>query len=146
MPPGGQDPPVTSKAGVLGSPLKGGYTVTSPFGYRVHPVYGVRRLHSGTDMRAACGTPVYASEAGEVVRAGPSSGYGNLIVVDHGTVAGRAVATAYAHNSRFAAGPGDTVERGQLIAYSGSTGVGTACHLHFEVRVNGAAENAVPWL
>ncbi len=139
-------PRVTASNGTLGSPLQGGFTVTSPFGYRVHPVYGVRRLHAGTDMRAACGTPVYAAEDGEVVRAGVGSGYGNIIVVDHGTVAGRPVATASAHLSRFAAGVGDTVARGELIGWSGSTGVGTACHLHFEVRVAGAAENAVPWL
>ena len=113
--------------------------MTSPFGYRIHPVYGVRRLHTGTDMRAACGTPVYASESGEVLRAGVSSGYGNLVVIDHGTVAGRPVSTAYAHNSRFTVGAGDSVKRGQQVAWSGSTGVGTACHVHFEVRVNGSA-------
>ena len=137
---------MTASTGTLSSPLQGGFTVTSPFGYRVHPVYGVRRLHAGTDMRAACGTPVYAAEAGEVVRAGPSSGYGNLVVLDNGTVAGRPVSTAYAHNSRFTVDVGDTVRRGQQIAWSGSTGVGTACHVHFEVRVNGVAENALPWL
>ncbi len=138
-------PALTSSNGVLGAPLRS-VLVTSPFGYRIHPVYGVRRLHAGADMRAACGTPVYAAEDGEVVRAGVGSGYGNLVVVDHGTLAGRSVATAYAHLSRFAVGPGADVQRGQLIAYSGSTGVGTACHLHFEVRVSGAAENPVPWL
>lgn len=140
------DPQISNSNGTLGSPLKGGFVVTSPFGYRVHPVYGVRRLHAGTDMRAACGTPVYAAEGGEVVRAGISSGYGNLVVLDNGTVAGRPVSTAYAHLSRFAVGVGASVERGQLIAWSGNSGVGTACHLHFEVRVSGTAENALGWL
>ncbi len=139
-------PELTDTDGVLASPLGGGFTVTSPFGYRIHPVYGVRRLHAGTDMRAACGTPVYAAEDGEVVRAGVGSGYGNLVVIDHDTVAGRSVATTSAHLSRFAVGVGESVSRGDLIAYSGSTGVGTACHLHFEVRVSGVAEDAVPWL
>ena len=129
--------------GILVTPTPGRQ---SAYGWRIHPVYGVRRLHAGTDMRAACGTPVYAAEDGEVVRAGVGSGYGNIIIVDHGTVAGRPVATASAHLSRFAAGVGDAVERGELIAYSGSTGVGTACHLHFEVRVSGSAVDATPWL
>lgn len=132
--------------GVLGNPLAA-MTVTSGFGYRVHPVYHVRRLHAGTDLRAACGTPVYAAADGEVVRAGPGTGYGNILVIDHGTIGGRDVATAYAHLSRFAASPGQDVKKGQLVAYSGSTGVGTACHLHFEVRVDGSPTDAMAgWL
>jgi len=139
--------PVTASGGVLGSPLAGGITVTSPFNpKRLHPVYKVVRPHQGTDMRAACGTPVYAAADGEVVRAGTASGYGNLLVIDQGSVAGRAVATAYAHLKSFAVSPGASVRRGQLVAYSGSTGVGTACHLHFEVRVSGTPVNAMDWL
>ncbi len=132
--------------GVLGNPLAS-MTVTSGFGYRIHPVYQVRRLHAGTDLRAACGTPVYAAADGEVVRAGPGTGYGNILVIDHGTIGGRDVATAYAHLSRFASSAGQDVKKGQLVAYSGSTGVGTACHLHFEVRVDGSPTNAMAgWL
>jgi len=141
--PSGGTPAATS--GVLGAPLSK-MTITSSYGYRIHPVYGTRRLHAGTDFRAACGTPVYAAEAGEVIRAGVGSGYGNIMVVDHDEVAGRSVATAYAHLSRFAVGVGTNVARGQLIAYSGSTGVGTACHLHFEVRISGSTVNPVGWL
>jgi len=142
-PPSGGPPAATG--GVLGAPLAK-LTVTSDYGYRVHPVYGTRRLHAGTDFRAACGTPVYAAEAGEVIRAGVGSGYGNIVVVDHDEVAGRSVATAYAHLSRFAVGVGTSVSRGQLIAWSGSTGVGTACHLHFEVRVSGGTVDPRGWL
>lgn len=132
--------------GLLGNPLAS-MTVTSGFGYRIHPVYHVRRLHAGTDLRAACGTPVYAAADGEVVRAGPGTGYGNILVIDHGTVGGRDVATAYAHLSRFVARTGQDVRKGDLVAYSGSTGVGTACHLHFEVRVDGSPTDAMAgWL
>lgn len=139
-------PRITSSAGTLGSPLAGGFTVTSSFGMRMHPVYHVMRLHAGTDMGAACGTPVYAAADGQVVSASPVSGYGNYLTIDHGIVAGRPVATAYAHLSRFVASPGQQVRRGQLVAYSGSTGVGTACHLHFEVRIAGTPVDPLPWL
>ncbi len=137
---------IAPSSGILASPLAGGFRMTSPFGYRVHPVYHVRRLHAGTDMGAQCGTPVYAAADGQVVTATSISGYGNYLGIDHGTVAGRPVATGYAHLSRFAASPGQQVRRGQLVAYSGATGVGTACHLHFEVRINGTPVDALPWL
>ena len=139
-------PRITATGGTLSSPLAGGFTVTSNFGMRMHPVYHVMRLHAGTDMGAQCGTPVYAAADGQVVSAGPVSGYGNYLTIDHGTLAGRPVATAYAHLSRFVASPGQRVARGQLVAYSGSTGVGTACHLHFEVRIAGVPVDPLPWL
>ncbi|TXR55270.1 M23 family metallopeptidase [Quadrisphaera setariae] len=143
---GGGGGSAAPQRGLLGNPLAS-MTVTSGFGYRIHPVYHVRRLHAGTDLRAACGTPVYAAADGEVVRAGPGTGYGNILVIDHGTIGGRDVATAYAHLSRFAARPGQDVKKGDLVAYSGSTGVGTACHLHFEVRVDGSPTDAMAgWL
>lgn len=143
---GGGGGSAAPQRGLLGNPLAS-MTVTSGFGYRIHPVYHVRRLHAGTDLRAACGTPVYAAADGEVVRAGPGTGYGNILVIDHGTVGGRDVATAYAHLSRFVARSGQDVRKGDLVAYSGSTGVGTACHLHFEVRVDGSPTDAMAgWL
>jgi murein DD-endopeptidase MepM/ murein hydrolase activator NlpD len=143
---GGGGGSAAPQRGLLGNPLAS-MTVTSGFGYRIHPVYHVRRLHAGTDLRAACGTPVYAAADGEVVRAGPGTGYGNILVIDHGTVGGRDVATAYAHLSRFVARTGQDVRKGDLVAYSGSTGVGTACHLHFEVRVDGSPTDAMAgWL
>lgn len=134
---GGGGGSAAPQRGLLGNPLSS-MVVTSGFGYRMHPVYHVVRLHAGTDFAAACGTPVYAAADGEVVRAGPVSGYGNYLVIDHGTVGGRDLATAYAHLSRFQASVGQDVKKGQLVAYSGATGVGTACHLHFEVRIDGA--------
>ncbi|GAB97948.1 putative metalloendopeptidase, partial [Kineosphaera limosa NBRC 100340] len=104
----------------------------SPFGPRMHPILRYERLHTGLDFRAACGTPVYAADAGEVVRAGWAGGYGNQVVLAHAD----ALATSYAHLESFEANSG-WVQRGQLIGYSGTTGLSTGCHLHFEVRRNG---------
>jgi murein DD-endopeptidase MepM/ murein hydrolase activator NlpD len=119
--------------------------VTSGFGYRYHPILHYSRLHAGTDFGAACGTPVRAAAPGTVVRAGRAGGYGNQVVIDHGSMRGKDVATSYNHLSRFVVRSG-TVRRGQLIAYSGTTGLSTGCHLHFEVYVNGTHVNPMSWL
>ena len=119
--------------------------VTSGFGYRYHPILHYSRLHAGTDFGAACGTPVRAAAFGTIVRAGRAGGYGNQVVIDHGSMRGKDVATSYNHLSRFVVRSG-TVRRGQLIAYSGTTGLSTGCHLHFEVYVNGTHVNPMGWL
>ena len=110
--------------------------VTSGFGWR----WG--RMHEGIDIAVPSGTPVVASAAGTVIHAGWLGGYGNLVVVDHGN----GLATAYAHNSGFAAGVGQGVAQGQVIAYSGSTGNSSGPHVHFEVRINGAAVDPLGYL
>lgn len=107
--------------------------VSSPFGYRVHPIFGTRKLHTGWDMSAGSGEPIVASASGVVVSAGVRGGYGNAVVIDHGG----GLATLYAHQSSVAVGAGQTVERGQVIGYVGCTGYCTGAHLHFEVRVGG---------
>jgi murein DD-endopeptidase MepM/ murein hydrolase activator NlpD len=107
--------------------------VTSGYGYRVHPIYGYRRLHAGIDIGAPVGQAIVAVLPGTVVTAGPMGTYGNLVVVDHGD----GLATAYAHQSRVAVRSGQRVTRGQVIGYVGSTGASTGPHLHFETRVNG---------
>jgi murein DD-endopeptidase MepM/ murein hydrolase activator NlpD len=119
--------------------------VTSGFGYRYHPILHYYRLHAGTDFGAPCGTPVRAAAPGTVVRAGRAGGYGNQLVIDHGMMRGKDIATSYNHLSRFVVRSG-TVRRGQLIAYSGTTGLSTGCHLHFEVYVNGTHVNPMSWL
>ncbi|PID53191.1 MAG: peptidase M23, partial [Micrococcales bacterium] len=119
--------------GLLNNPVPGS-PMTSRFGMRMHPIYHYPRMHSGLDFGAGCGTPVYAAEAGQVIRASTAGGYGKQVVVDHGWVNGAGLATSYSHLSRFAV-RGGSVKRGQLIAYVGSTGASTGCHLHFEVRV-----------
>ncbi|GIG53492.1 M23 family metallopeptidase [Demequina activiva] len=122
--------------GYLSFPTKVPYK-TSSFGMRVHPIYGYARLHAGTDLRAYCGTPIYASASGTVQWATWQAGYGNQVLIDHGYVGGKSLITNYNHLSRFAVSSGQTVARGDLVGYSGNTGSSTACHLHFEVYVNG---------
>jgi murein DD-endopeptidase MepM/ murein hydrolase activator NlpD len=124
--------PTPATTGRLGSPLVAA-RVTSPFGYRVHPIYGTRRLHAGIDFGAAQGTPILAAGDGTVVSSGGKGGYGNTVVIDHGG----AIATLYAHQSRIAVAAGARVVQGQVIGYVGSTGASTGPHLQFEVRVNG---------
>jgi murein DD-endopeptidase MepM/ murein hydrolase activator NlpD len=119
--------------------------ITSGYGWRYHPILHYYRLHAGTDFGAACGTPVHAAAAGRVVRAGRAGGFGNQVVVDHGMMKGKDIATSYNHLSRFVIRSG-SVRRGQVIAYSGTTGLSTGCHLHFEVYVNGTHVNPMGWL
>ena len=115
------------------------WTRTSGFGTRVHPVTGVRKLHTGVDLAAPSGTPILAVAGGRVVFAGPAAGYGNLILIEH-TVNGQRVSSGYAH--MFADGihvaVGDTVTAGQHIADVGAAGDATGPHLHFEIRPGGA--------
>ena len=132
-----------SSSGYLSYPASG--PITSGFGLRYHPILHIWRLHSGTDFGVSCGTPVRAAAPGVVLSAGWAGGYGNRIVVDHGMVHGVDLATTYNHLTSIVAGGGH-VARGQLIGYSGTTGLSTGCHLHFEVLVNGSYVNPVSWL
>ena len=110
--------------------------LTSSYGWR----WG--RMHEGIDIAVSNGTPVVAAAAGTVIVAGWMGGYGNLVVVDHGG----GVSTAYGHNTSVAVGVGQQVAQGQLIAYSGNTGNSTGPHVHFEVRINGAAVDPLGYL
>jgi murein DD-endopeptidase MepM/ murein hydrolase activator NlpD len=134
----GSAPPPSSSPGLLGRPVLA--PVTSPFGLRYHPVLHIWRMHTGIDYGVGCGTPVRASAAGRVVSAGTAGGYGYRVVVDHGWIAGADLATTYNHLSRIVVRSG-TVSRGQIVAYSGTTGLSTGCHLHFEVLSNGRYVN-----
>lgn len=107
-------------------------TLSSPFGWRIHPIFGVRKMHTGIDIGAGYGTPIKASDGGSVIYASWMSGYGNTTIVDHGG----GISTLYAHQSQIAIS-GGPVSRGQVIGYVGSTGYSTGPHLHFEVRING---------
>lgn len=110
---------------------------TSGYGFRNHPVKGGRRMHRGIDIGAPTGTPVYASKGGQVIFAGVKSGYGNIIIIDHG----QGMTTRYAHLSAFTVRKGDKVTSMQNIGRVGNTGVGTGPHLHFEIRKNGVDFN-----
>lgn len=114
--------------------------LASGFGYRVHPVYKVKKLHTGIDFSAPIGTPIYATADGKVEEINVSfSGYGKTIQIDHGFGFG----TRYAHMHDFAVKEGEMVKRGQVIGYVGNTGTSTAPHLHYEVIKNGSKINPV---
>jgi murein DD-endopeptidase MepM/ murein hydrolase activator NlpD len=111
--------------------------VTSPFGVRRHPVFGVQRMHAGIDIGAQHGTNVVAADTGTVITSAFNSSYGHFIVINHGN----GMTTLYAHLSARLVNVGATVGRGQLIGRVGSTGISTGPHLHFEVSVNGSRVN-----
>ena len=133
----------SASGGALSRPVSG--PITSVFGMRYHPILHYWRLHGGTDFGVPCGTPVHAAADGSVVRAGWAGGFGNQVVVDHGRVNGVGLASSYNHLSRILVSGGH-VGRGQLIGYSGTTGLSTGCHLHFEVYRNGARVNPMGWM
>jgi murein DD-endopeptidase MepM/ murein hydrolase activator NlpD len=122
-------------------PIRGGAMhLVSGFGYRIHPIYRTRRMHTGVDIAVKKGTPVYASGDGTVVK--PESGmggYGILVLIDHGF----GYQSLYAHLSKVAVKPGKKVKRGELIGYVGSTGLSVAPHLHYEVIKGGQQVNPV---
>ncbi|WP_443969747.1 M23 family metallopeptidase [Sphingobium sp. CR28] len=115
---------------------------TSSYGYRRDPFNGLAAFHAGIDFPGRYGQPIEAAADGRISFVGTRSGYGNVVEVEHGN----GIMTRYAHLSRFVARPGDRVARGQTIARMGSTGRSTGTHLHFEVRINGAAVNPRPFL
>ena len=129
----------TYTGGELEWPVDGRYYVSSGYVGRVSPVGNGYEFHTGIDIPAPEGYEIHAAEGGEVINAGWIKGYGNTVIIDHGG----GVSTLYAHNSDLAVEYGEMVERGQVIAYCGSTGYATGSHCHFEVRING--EHTDPW-
>ena len=125
----------TGKRFLTRRPVQGGGRLSSRFGYRVHPIFKTRRLHSGVDLAAPRNTPIYAAGDGVVEKAQWVSGYGRYVELKH--VNG--FETAYGHMNKIADGmkPGTRVRQGELIGYVGSTGNSTGNHLHFEIKVNG---------
>jgi murein DD-endopeptidase MepM/ murein hydrolase activator NlpD len=114
--------------------------LASGFGLRIHPVYKVKKMHTGIDFAAPIGTPIYATADGVIEEVSVKfSGYGKMIVIDHGF----GYQTRYAHMHEFAARQGQKVKRGDLIGYVGNTGLSTAPHLHYEVLLNGILINPV---
>lgn len=121
-------------------PLRQGeYTLAAGFGYRRDPVYGFSKYHEGLDLVAAAGQPVMATANGAVVEAGRRAAYGNFVMLDHGYN----YETRYAHLKEVAVEAGDTVRRGDIIGYVGSTGQSSTPHLHYEVRYKDKPENPV---
>jgi len=120
-------------------PIKNMYNVTSGFGNRIHPILKTWRLHTGVDITAPRGTPVYATADGVISRKQPQSGYGISVIIDHGY----SYETLYAHLSKRTVKPGQKVKRGELIGYVGNTGFSLGSHLHYEVWRNGIPVNPV---
>ena len=119
--------------------------VTSAFGWRRHPIYGYWGLHDGTDFHAPCGTPLQASGNGRVISEYYQSAWGNRLILDLGRVRGHGVAVIYNHISGYRAHTGQVVRRGETLAYAGTTGWSTACHLHFTVMVDGQPRDPMGW-
>ncbi|MDX6324541.1 MAG: hypothetical protein QOK15_895 [Nocardioidaceae bacterium] len=129
--------------GFLEMPVDG--PVTSPFGWRIHPIFGYRSLHDGVDLGAGCGTPIRAAASGTVLSEYYQTAWGNRIIIDHGVHFGVGVATISNHLSGYAVSVGDHVEKGQTVGYVGTTGWSTGCHLHFTVMANGVAVDPMLW-
>jgi septal ring factor EnvC (AmiA/AmiB activator) len=121
-------------------PVRGG--VNSEYGNRQSPWTNEREFHSGLDIRAGSGTPVYAPAAGSVMHAGPAQEYGTAIILDHG----QNLRTLYGHLSKINVQPGQRVERGAIIGHTGNTGRSSGPHLHYEIHVKGQAVNPRAYL
>jgi len=128
--------------GELAWPAPGYYKITSQYGNRTHPILKKKKMHTGIDIAVPSGTSVIAANAGKVIYSGYNGGYGNTVIIDHG---GK-ISTLYAHNSKLLVKVGDKVEKGQTISKSGSTGLSTGPHLHFEVRENGQHVDPMKYL
>ncbi|KAB1479059.1 peptidoglycan DD-metalloendopeptidase family protein [Veillonella seminalis] len=137
---GGSDYTYVQGTGQLAWPVSG--VITSGFGWREHPIFGRQIFHSGIDIGVDEGTPVHAADSGTVVYSGWMDGYGYAVVIDHGN----GISTLCAHNSDLAVSEGQSVSKGTVIAYAGSTGNATGPHVHFEVRVNGDPVNPLGYL
>lgn len=120
--------------------------ITSPFGWRIHPIFKSKIFHNGIDIGAPYGAPIKASNAGKVIYSGWYGGYGRVVILDHGSCTGSPTTTLYAHMSKSKATVGQNVVRGQVIGYIGTTGYATGPHLHFEVRINGKPQNPKNYL
>lgn len=120
--------------------------ITSPFGWRRHPIFSSRSFHSGVDIGGPYNGNVRASNAGRVIYAGWYGGYGKVVILDHGQVNGTPTTTLYAHLNSARVSPGEYVSKGQVIGYEGTTGYSTGPHVHFEVRVNGRPNNPLNYI
>jgi len=107
--------------------------IASGFGYRIHPIYGIPKMHNGLDFTATQGTPIYATGDGRVTTASMSTGTGNHVIINHGY----GYETVYMHMVRIKARSGQLVKRGEIIGWVGSTGASTGPHCHYEVHING---------
>ena len=115
--------------------------VTSPFGWRVHPIFKRKIFHSGVDLGMPMNSSVKAANSGKVIFVGWYGGYGKVVIIDHGRVGGVPTTSLYAHLNSYRVSQGASVTKGQVIGNVGTTGYSTGPHLHFEVRQNGNPTN-----
>lgn len=132
-----------SSSGFL-KPIAG--RITSPFGWRTHPIFKSRTFHSGVDIGGPNMGSIRASNAGKVIYSGWYGGYGKVVIIDHGSVNGNPTTTLYAHMSVTKVSQGQTVTKGQVIGLEGTTGYSTGPHCHFEVRINGKPNNPLNYI
>ncbi len=125
-------------------PTAGG--VSSWWGPRFHPILHYTRMHSGLDIGGACNQPIWAAQDGVISSTSSGGASGNMIRIDHGVRDGKRIETAYLHMNSFAVSEGQKVSRGQVIGKVGSTGLSTACHLHFVTYADGTNVDPVPFL
>ena len=128
--------------GELAWPVPGYTRISSKYGMRTHPITGVYKLHTGTDISAPMGANFIAANDGIVVKAGYNGAYGNMVIIDHGG----GVSTLYAHGSQILVEVGQIVKRGEAVLKVGSTGYSTGPHAHFEVRLNGIVTDPMPYI
>lgn len=126
-----------SSAGFL-RPIGG--RISSPFGWRTHPIFNSKTFHSGVDIAGPNKGSIRASNSGKVIYSGWYGGYGKVVILDHGTINGKPTTTLYAHMSSIKVGQGQYVNKGDVIGFEGTTGYSTGPHVHFEVRINGQTQ------
>ena len=132
--------------GIWLKPCKGQY-ISSPYGWRMHPIYKTKKFHAGIDIAAVFNTPVIAPANGKISQANWYDGYGKYIQINHGTNSnGELVTSSYGHLNSLLVSNGEIVSAGQTIGLVGSTGQSTGPHLHFEIRVNGKNTNPIPYI
>ena len=134
---------VTVVSGFI-KPIQG--RITSPFGWRTHPIFNTRTFHSGVDIGGPNQGAIKASNSGKVIYTGWYGGYGKVVILEHGIFNGKPVTTLYAHMSKIAVANGAMVQRGQVLGYEGTTGYSTGPHCRFEVRVNGQPNNPLSYI
>lgn len=120
--------------------------ITSPFGWRQHPIFNSRSFHSGIDIGGPYNGSIRASNEGKVIYTGWYGGYGKVVILDHGRVNGIPTTTLYAHLNACKVTVGEYVSKGQVVGYEGTTGYSTGPHLHFEVRINGKPNNPLNYI
>lgn len=150
VPPTTKPSPTYNSGGGVGAPSASGwvcpvpyYTLTSPFGVRIHPIYKIERMHYGVDLSCATGTPIYAARSGQVTVASfEAGGAGYYVSINHGD----GFRSIYMHMTHYIVSPGQNVAQGQVIGYVGSTGASTGPHLHFGISYNGSYVNPMGYI